>query len=103
MKRTLGQALDNAGRISAELLELAQPTNEDHDLVLLANEVCRLREILKKNNIPFEEPKRFTCPKCGGFRWGTMYCFEDFSKWIGRCNDCNDFQWQRTDDEKYFS
>ena len=47
MKRTLEQALNNAGRISSELSELVQPNTEDYDMVLLAGEVCRLKEKLK--------------------------------------------------------
>ena len=47
MERTLEQALNNAGRISAELPELIQPEPEAYDMVLLASEVCRLREKLK--------------------------------------------------------
>ncbi|PJE79289.1 hypothetical protein CI610_01754 [invertebrate metagenome] len=46
MERTLEQALGNAGRISAELPDLLQPTNEDHDMILLASEVCVLRDKL---------------------------------------------------------
>ncbi len=103
MNRTLNQALDNAGRISAELSDLIQPTNEDQDMVVLAGEVFRLREILKKNNIAYEESKKFKCPECGGSRWGTANCTQDFSQWVGRCNDCNNFKWPRTEDGKYFS
>ena len=47
MKRTLGQALNNAGRISDELSHLVQPSLEDYDIVILAGEVCRIREKLK--------------------------------------------------------
>ncbi len=48
----------------------------------------------------------FTCPNCGGYKWGTSNCNDDKSKWIGHCHGGNGFTscgftWHRaTDDEK---
>ena len=41
-KRTLADALVNARRIEAEFPEYIQPSVEDYDMVILANEVKRL-------------------------------------------------------------
>ena len=48
----------------------------------------------------------FKCPKCGGFKWGTLDCGKPKQEWIGTCNGDRDypgcgFRWHRaTEDEK---
>ena len=56
-----------------------------------------------KSGQPRQDRKEFKCPECGGFRWGTTNCNQDFSEWVGHCNDCHNFKWPRTEDHKYFS
>ncbi len=48
--------------------------------------------------------KPFTCPRCGGFKWGTSNIVADQTQWIGHCEGgkgyvgCG-FKWNRARDD----
>ena len=47
MERTLSQALENARRLREELPRLIQPSASDHYMVLLEEEITKLRTFVK--------------------------------------------------------
>ena len=52
------------------------------------------------------EITKFTCPNCGGYKYGTDGSAGPVETWIGHCQsdfiNCH-FSWPRTEDDKYFT
>ena len=48
MKRTLEQSLKNAERLREEIPQLIQPEPTEYDMILLADEVYKMRVLIKE-------------------------------------------------------
>lgn len=78
------------------------------DVKASSNDLEKLLHTLR--GVAPETPTRrngFTCPNCGGYRWGTSGCTGPFDEMIGHCHgdDTHDgcgFRWiRKQDDLKY--